>query len=131
MHMKIGIDPTGGTDPWSKDIVWSPEKDAYDKFERYEVQAVARSNKVTVFTHSRPENPMEHNDVYLDDAELAVVRRRIYRAGHRQSAAGHGGGGKQARHCQWRTHFAHRQAGRYVVCALRCNMACPSIRSWR
>ena len=73
MHMRIGIDPTGGTDPWSKDIVWSDEKDAYDKFERYEVQAVARSNKVTVFTHSRPENPMEHNDVYLDDAELVAV----------------------------------------------------------
>ena len=73
MHMKIGIDPTGGTDPWSKDVVWSSEKDVYDKFERYEVQAVARSNKVTVFTHTRPENPMEHNDVYLDDADLAVV----------------------------------------------------------
>jgi LysM repeat protein len=73
MHMKIGIDPTGGTDPWSKDIIWLPEKDVYDKFERYDVQAVARSNKVTVFTHSRPENPMEHNDVYLDDAELVVV----------------------------------------------------------
>jgi LysM repeat protein len=73
MHMKIGIDPTGGTDPWSKDIIWSPEKDVYDKFERYEVQAVARSNKVTVFTHSRPENPMEHNDVYLDDAALVVA----------------------------------------------------------
>jgi LysM repeat protein len=37
------------------------------------VQAVARSNKITVFTHSRPENPMEHNDIYLDDAELIVV----------------------------------------------------------
>jgi LysM repeat protein len=73
MHMKIGIDPTGGTDPWSKDIIWSAEKDVYDKFERYEVQAVARSNKVTVFTHSRPENPMKHNDVYLDDAELVAV----------------------------------------------------------
>jgi LysM repeat protein len=73
MHMKIGIDPTGGTDPWSKDVVWSDEKDVYDKFERYEVQAVARSNKVTVFTHSRPENPMEHNDIYLDDAELTAV----------------------------------------------------------
>jgi len=73
MHMKIGIDPTGGTDPWSKDVVWSPEKDVYDKFERYDVQAVARSNKITVFTHSRPENPMEHNDVYLDDAELTAV----------------------------------------------------------
>jgi LysM repeat protein len=73
MHMKIGIDPTGGTDPWSKDIIWSAEKDTYDKFERYEVQAVARANKVTVFTHSRPENPMEHNDVYLDDAEMSFV----------------------------------------------------------
>jgi hypothetical protein len=72
MHMRIGIDPTGGTDPWSKDVVWSSEKDVYDKFERYEVQAVARANKVTVFTYSRPENPMEHNDVYLDDAELVA-----------------------------------------------------------
>jgi LysM repeat protein len=72
MHMKIGIDPTGGTDPWSEDVIWSAEKDVYDKFERYEVQAVARANKVTVFTHSRPENPMEHNDIYLDDAELVA-----------------------------------------------------------
>ncbi len=67
MHMKIGIDPTGGTDPWSKDIVWSSEKDVYDQFERYEVQAVARSNKVTVFTHSRPENP--------DGAQRCLPRR--------------------------------------------------------
>jgi LysM repeat protein len=73
MHMKIGIDPTGGTDPWSPDIVWSPEKESYDVFGRYEVQAVARSTKVTVYTHTRPENPMQHNDVYLDDAELALV----------------------------------------------------------
>jgi LysM repeat protein len=73
MHMKIGIDPTGGTDPWSKDIVWSDEKETYDKFARYDVQAVARSNKVTVFTHTRPENPMMHNDVYLDDAELVAL----------------------------------------------------------
>jgi LysM repeat protein len=73
MHMKVGIDPTGGTDPWSPDIVWSAEKDSYDVFGRYEIQAVARSNKVTVFTHTRPEFPMQHNDVYLDDAELALV----------------------------------------------------------
>ncbi len=73
MHMKIGIDPTGGTDPWSPDIVWSTEKESYDVFGRYEVQAVARSNKVTVFTHTQPDNPMQHNDVYLDDAELTLV----------------------------------------------------------
>jgi LysM repeat protein len=70
MHMKIGIDPTGGADPWSSEIVWSAEKESYDVFGRYEVQAVARSTKVTVFTHSQPENPMQHNDLYLDDAEL-------------------------------------------------------------
>jgi hypothetical protein len=73
MHMKIGIDPMGGLDPWSPDIVWSPEKESYDAFGLYEVQAVARSTKITVFTHSRPENPMEHNDVYLDDAALTLV----------------------------------------------------------
>ena len=73
MHMKVGIDPTGGTDPWSPDIVWSAEKDSYDVFGRYEVQAVARSNKVTVFTHTQPEFPMQHNDVYLDDAELTLA----------------------------------------------------------
>jgi LysM repeat protein len=73
MHMKVGIDPTGGTDPWSPDIVWSPEKESYDAFGLYEVQAVARSTTVTVFTHSRPENPMQHNDVYLDDASLTIV----------------------------------------------------------
>lgn len=73
MHLKIGIDPTGGTDPWSSEIVWSAEKESYDVFGRYEVQAVARSTTVTVFTHSRPENPMQHNDVYLDDAELTLA----------------------------------------------------------
>jgi LysM repeat protein len=73
MHLRVGIDPTGGTDPWSKAIVWSPEHESYDQFTRFEVQAVAQSNKVTVFTHSRPENPMEHNDVYVDDAELWYV----------------------------------------------------------
>jgi LysM repeat protein len=73
MHLRVGIDPTGGNDPWSKDIVWSTEHEAYDQFTRFEVEAVARSSKVTVFTHSRPEFPMEHNDVYVDDAELTLI----------------------------------------------------------
>jgi LysM repeat protein len=73
MHLRVGIDPTGGNDPWSKDIVWSTEHEAYDQFTLFEVEAVSRSSKVTVFTHSRPEYPMEHNDVYADDAELTLV----------------------------------------------------------
>jgi LysM repeat protein len=73
MHMKIGIDPSGGDDPWSPNVVWSPERDTYDAWGYYEVRAVAQSDKVTVFTHSMPDKGMKHNDVYVDDAELVVV----------------------------------------------------------
>jgi len=73
MHMKIGIDPTGGRNPWSADVVWSPEVDTYDQFGYYQVTAAARSDKVTVFTYSRPEKMLKHNDVYVDDVELVAV----------------------------------------------------------
>ncbi len=73
MHMKIGIDPTGGRNPWSSDIVWSTEHDAYDQFGYYQVTAVAHSDKVTVFTTSRPEKALKHNDIYMDDLELVAV----------------------------------------------------------
>ena len=73
MHMKIGVDPAGGRNPWSSDVVWSPEVDTYDQFGYYQVTAVARSDRVTVFTYSRPEKMLKHNDVYLDDLELVAV----------------------------------------------------------
>ncbi|HLF28392.1 MAG TPA: LysM peptidoglycan-binding domain-containing protein [Anaerolineae bacterium] len=73
MHMKIGIDPTGGRNPWSADIVWSPEFDSYDQFGYYQVTATASANKVTVFTYSRPEKDLKHNDLYVDDVELVAV----------------------------------------------------------
>jgi hypothetical protein len=73
MHMRIGIDPTGGRNPWSADIVWSPERDTYDQFGYYQITAVAATNRVTVFTYSRPEKAMKHNDVYVDDLELVAV----------------------------------------------------------
>ena len=73
MHMKVGIDPCGGEDPWSPNIVWSSEHDTYDQYGYYEVRATAQCDKVTVFTHSMPEKAMKHNDVYVDDAELVVI----------------------------------------------------------
>jgi len=73
MHMKVGIDPYGGDDPWSPNVIWSMEHDSYDNWGYYEVRAVAQSDKVTVFTHSMPDKAMKHNDVYVDDAELVVV----------------------------------------------------------
>jgi LysM repeat protein len=73
MHMKVGIDPCGGEDPWSPNVVWRPEHDSYDQFGYYEVRATAQCDKVTVFTHSMPEKAKKHNDVYVDDAELVII----------------------------------------------------------
>jgi LysM repeat protein len=73
MHMKVGIDPCGGENPFSPNIVWGPEHDSYDQFGYYEVRATAQCDKVTVFTHSMPELAKKHNDVYVDDAELVII----------------------------------------------------------
>ena len=75
MHLRVGLDPTGGTDPFGANIVWSGEMDSFDRWSQYSVEAVAQADSVTVFTHSRPEwmAPRSHNDVYVDEASLVKV----------------------------------------------------------
>ncbi len=75
MHLRVGIDPLGGTDPLTTSVAWSVEQPAWDKFVQFQVETVALSNTVTVFTHSRPEWDWarSNNDVYLDDASLVLV----------------------------------------------------------
>jgi hypothetical protein len=75
IHLKIGIDPTGGTVPTSTQIVWSEEQNVFDKWISFTVRAVALNNTVTVFTHARPawDWARINNDVYLDDANLVIV----------------------------------------------------------
>ncbi len=70
LYQKVGIDPTGGTDWESANIIWSDEREQYDFFDLFEVEAVAQANTVTVFIYSRPNLPVKHNDVYWDDASL-------------------------------------------------------------
>jgi len=75
MHLRVGIDPYAGTDPFSANIVWSREQPAFDRWVQFSVEAKAAGQAVTVFTHSRPEWDVARttNDVYLDDARLEVV----------------------------------------------------------
>jgi len=76
MHLKVGIDPTGGTDPFSSNVVWSGEGDSFDRWTLFSVETAAMGDAVTVFTHSRPEwtdFARMNNDVYVDDASLIVV----------------------------------------------------------
>jgi hypothetical protein len=77
MHMRIGIDPNGGTDPFSTSIVWSKDQNPLDKWEAFAVEATARASRVTVFTYSAPEYPSKHNDVYWDDASMIVVASAV------------------------------------------------------
>lgn len=79
-NMQIGIDPSGGSNPFSPNIVWSGFKQAFDTYQPFSIQVQAQGDKVTVFTFSAPSvNPnspdygFKHTDVYWDDAALVVV----------------------------------------------------------
>ncbi len=76
MHLRIGIDPTGGTDVNSADIVWSPEREAYDRWVEFSVTARAQSSRVTVFTSGGAtfDYARKNNDVYIDDLALVQIR---------------------------------------------------------
>ena len=73
LDQKIGIDPTGGKDPLSAEIVWGPPRVQYDEYGSFTIGATALADQVTVFTYSRPIWSAKHNDVYWDDAELESV----------------------------------------------------------
>jgi len=73
MRMAVGIDPTGGTSPFSPRVVWSSELNPLDEWALFEVEATAAGGRVTVFTRSAPLYPTRHNDVYWDNAALIVV----------------------------------------------------------
>jgi hypothetical protein len=80
MHLRVGIDPYGGTNPFSPNIVWSSEQEAFDRWVEFSVEAKALGDTVTVFTHSRPDWTWARmdNDVYLDDASLVAVEAPVF-----------------------------------------------------
>jgi LysM repeat protein len=73
MNMRVGIDPTGGVNAFSPNVIWTAPNDTFDAWGLYQIEAVAAGNAVTVFTRSSPVYPIQHVDVYVDDASLVVV----------------------------------------------------------
>ena len=84
MGMRIGIDPFGGTNAFSPNVIWTTPNDTFDAWGLYTVQAAAQASTVTVFTRSTPFYGFQHNDMYLDDASLVAV-------GAGGSSSGNGG----------------------------------------
>jgi hypothetical protein len=71
--MRIGIDPTGGTDWTSGNIVWSQDYAYYDQYQQLMVEAQAVGEYVTVYTYTTFLYPAVINNVYWDDSALPVI----------------------------------------------------------
>lgn len=74
LQMRIGIDPYGGTDPEGEDVVWCEAVPAApmhpNEYVALRVEAVARSDRCTVFGWSQCEWRLSHNDAYMDTCRL-------------------------------------------------------------
>lgn len=68
--VKVGIDPTGGTDATSANIVWSALSSPYDKFVEIAVEAQARAGSITVFTFNSVDNTPNLRETVWDDGSL-------------------------------------------------------------
>ena len=69
----VGIDPTGGTDFNSPNIVWSPRSGALDQWVQLSVQTKATQGTITVYLRGDAEWRVKHNDIYFDEACLTFV----------------------------------------------------------
>lgn len=68
--VKVGIDPTGGTDPLSANVVWSGGVAPYDQWATPSVVAEAQGDAVTVFLYMTQAQGLALNNVYWDGAQL-------------------------------------------------------------
>ena len=70
----VGIDPTGGTDPWSDRVVWGEGAHIYNAFGQIpEVEVEAEKSAVTVFVRSTVLWRFKHCDAYIDNMVLEAV----------------------------------------------------------
>lgn len=66
----VGIDPYGGTDPFSTQVVWSELIEQYDEWGQRIVSTEALAEAITVFLRGTCQWRVKHNDAYWDEARL-------------------------------------------------------------
>lgn len=74
-YFRVGIDPNGGTDPFSGSIVWSGAAFHPDKYGYVgPVQAtVGEAGAATLFMQAYGKWPNKHNDAYFDNPALSII----------------------------------------------------------
>jgi hypothetical protein len=74
----VGIDPTGGLDPFANSVVWGSGAHIYNSYSQVPaVETTAVNETLTVFTRARTKFPYKHNDAYWDDARLTFVDQQV------------------------------------------------------
>lgn len=78
MVKQVGIDPTGGTDPTSSNIIWSNPNDNDKAWVYMDVAATAQASTITVFARvqagdNQSGNHTDLDMVYFDAAHVAPV----------------------------------------------------------
>ena len=73
--VRVGIDPSGGTNPSSGQIVWSPNVSAFDVWTNLTVDAINCNATVTIFLYTTQSAGMFINSVYFDNATLSVTQQ--------------------------------------------------------
>ena len=79
--LRVGIDPTGGTDPRASTVVWGPEREVYGGYSDIPLvtgRVQAQTDKITVIVESVASHPLKHCDFYIDDAVLIDCTHRIF-----------------------------------------------------
>ncbi|MCB9444053.1 MAG: hypothetical protein H6669_07435 [Ardenticatenaceae bacterium] len=71
-RLAVGIDPQGGTNPNSPDVIWSGEQSPLNAYAFFTINAISQEDDVTVFLRSRPDSIKAHNEAYWDTAEISV-----------------------------------------------------------
>jgi LysM repeat protein len=71
-EVRIGIDPSGGTNPLAGGIIWSAPNRTVQSWTSVSVDATATGGAVTVFLFMSQLWPNDPNNVYWDDASLLV-----------------------------------------------------------
>lgn len=69
----VGIDPTGGTNPFASTVTWGDGAHIYNEHHSVPpVSEIAQSSSVTIFLRAKTLWPFRNNDAYWDDIVIEV-----------------------------------------------------------
>ena len=72
-RVKIGVDPTGGTNATAATVFWTAPQEAYDAFFSITLDVTATAGQLTLFTYSTLSTPAWLNEAYWDDASFVAL----------------------------------------------------------